>query len=58
MLVLEVHAGYAPEGRVWFKMKLESAVKVGGVEVGMEDIAGMVIQHSLTKAMGGERDVD
>ena len=57
-MVLEVHAGYAPEGRVRFEMKLESAVKVGGVEVGMEDIASMVIQHSLTKAMGGERDVD
>ena len=57
-MVLEVHAGYAPEGRVRFEMKLESAVKVGGVEVGMEDIAGMVIQHSFTKAMGGERDID
>ena len=50
--------GYAPEGRVQFEMKFESAVKVGGVEVGMEDITSMVIQGSLTKAMGGKRDVN
>ena len=43
MLVLEVHAGYTPEGEIWFKMKLESAVKMGGVEVGMEDITSVVI---------------
>ena len=39
-------------------MKFKSAVKVGGVEVGMEGIASMVIQCSFAKAMGGERDVD
>ena len=43
MLVLEVHAGYAPEGRVQFEMKLKSAVEVGGVELGMEDITSMTI---------------
>ena len=42
-MVLEVHAGYAPEGRVWFKVKLESAVEVGGIEMGMEDIASMIV---------------
>ena len=42
-MVLEVHAGYAPERRVRFEMKLESVVKVGSVEVGVEDIMGMVV---------------
>ena len=42
-LVLEVHAGYAPEGRVRFEMKFESAVKVGSVEMGMENITRVVI---------------
>ena len=40
---MEVHAGYAPERRVRFEMKLEGAVKVGSVEVGVEDITSMVI---------------
>ena len=43
MLVLEVDASYAPKGRVWFEVKLEGAVEVGGVEMGMEDIASMTI---------------
>ena len=43
MLVLEVHAGYAPEGKVWFKVKLESMVEVGGIEMGVEDIASMAV---------------
>ena len=42
-MVLEVHAGYAPEGRARFKMKLESAVKVGSVKVGVKDITSVVI---------------
>ena len=42
-LVLEVRAGYAPEGRVWFKVKLESAVEVGGIEMGMEGIVSMIV---------------
>ena len=42
-MVLEVDAGYAPEGRVWFKVKFEGAVEVGGVEMGMEDVASMTI---------------
>ena len=40
---MEVHAGYTPEGRVRFEMKLESAVKVGSVEVGVEDVTSVVI---------------
>ena len=43
VLVLEVHVGYAPEGRVQFEMKLESAVKVGSVEMGMENIMRVAI---------------
>ena len=43
VLVWEVDAGYAPKGRVWFEVKLESVVEVGGVEMGMEDIASMTI---------------
>ena len=43
VLVLEVDAGYAPKGRVWFKVKLESTVKVGGIEMGVEDIASWTI---------------
>ena len=43
MLVLEVDAGYAPKGRVWFEVKLKGTVEVGGVEVGMEDIVSMII---------------
>ena len=42
-LILEVYASDAPEGRVQFEMKLESAVKVGSVEVGVEDITSVVI---------------
>ena len=41
MLVLEVDAGYAPEGRVWFKVKLKGMVEVRGIEMGMEDIMSM-----------------
>ena len=43
MLVLEVHAGYAPKGGVWFEVKLEGAVEVRGIEMGMEDITSMII---------------
>ena len=50
--------GYAPEGGIWFKVKLESAVKVGSVEMGMEDITSVTIQGSFTKTVGSERDVD
>ena len=42
-MVLEVHAGYAPKGGVWFEVKLEGVVKVRGVEMGMEDIVSMTI---------------
>ena len=42
-MVLEVHAGYAPEGGVGFEMKFESAVKVGSVEMGVEDITSVAI---------------
>ena len=42
-LVLEIHAGYAPEGGVRFEMKLEGVVKVGSVEMGVEDITSMII---------------
>ena len=57
-MVLEVDAGYAPKGGVRFEVKFEGAVKMGGVEVGMEDITSMAIQCSLTETVGGERDVD
>ena len=43
MLVLEVHAGYAPEGGVRFEVKLKSAVEMGGVKMGMEDITSMTV---------------
>ena len=42
-LVLEVDTGYTPKGRVWFKVKLKRAVEVGGIEMGMEDIASVTI---------------
>ena len=43
MLVLEVHAGYAPEGGIRFEMELEGAVKVGSVEMGVEDITSVIV---------------
>ena len=43
MLVLEVDASYAPERRILFEVEFESAVEVGGVEMGMEDVASMTI---------------
>ena len=42
-MVLEVHVGYTPEGRVRFEVKLESTVEVGGIEMGMEDIVSTTI---------------
>ena len=42
-MVLEVHVSYAPEGGVRFEMKLESAVEVGSIEMGMEDITSVTI---------------
>ena len=38
-----VDVSYTPKGRVWFEVKLEGAVEVGGVEMGMEDIMSMII---------------
>ena len=42
-LILEVHASDAPEGRVWFQVELKSTVEMGGVEMGMEDVASVTI---------------
>ena len=50
--------GYAPEGRIQFEVKFESAVEMGGVEVGMEDISSMTFEGSVAKTVSGERDVD
>ena len=43
MLVLEVDACDAPEGGVWFEVEFKGTMKVGGIEMGMEDIATMTI---------------
>ena len=42
-LVLEINASEAPEGGVWFEVELESAMKVGGMEVRVENIMMMTI---------------
>ena len=34
---------YAPERGVCFEVELKSSVKVGGIEMGMESIASVVI---------------
>ena len=39
-------------------MKFESAVKVGSVEMGVEDILSVTIQGSFMKAVGSEWNVD
>ena len=57
-MVLEVHAGYAPEGGIRFEVKLKSAVKMGGVEMGMEDITSVTFEGSAMKTVSGKRDID
>ena len=39
-------------------MKLEGAVKMGSVEVGVKDITSVVIQGSFAETVGSEGDVD
>ena len=57
-MVLEVHAGYTPEGRIRFEVKLKSAVKMGGIEMGMEGITSVIFEGSIAKTVSGEGNVD
>ena len=43
MLVLEVDASNAPEGGVQFKVELESAMEMRGVEVRVKDVTTMSV---------------
>ena len=43
MLVLEIDASNTPEGRVQFKVELESTMEMRGIEVGVKDVATMTV---------------
>ena len=46
---MEVNAGYAPKGGVWFQVELESTVEMGGVEVGVENVASKTICYGSVR---------
>ena len=43
MLVLEIDACNAPEGRVWFKVEFESTMEIRGIEEGVERISMVAV---------------
>ena len=43
MLVLEINVSDAPKGGVWFEVELKCMMKMGGIEVRVENVMTMTV---------------